>query len=218
MKKTLNLWGVVAIQAVMFIVWGSFGIMSLTNLSIKSFFVVAIWFILFGNVFKWGGGEPKYIIKMTAVCIVAWMAIWTLTELFVAGVFLNISDVACYVFYGFECLLCFASVFLFVVKRTGKKSGKKLFIILSMVLAVAVYIIVTVQVAKTFPDFLPGESPLDIMSGETNMQSMLDVLTGGVSMPRHDMMIKVNAIFYAIESLLLISIFPGEKALGKNAK
>ena len=47
---------------------------------------------------------------------------------------------------------------------------------------------------------------------------MLDVITGGVTMPRHDMMIKINAIFYAVESILLISLFSGEKALCKNTK
>ena len=218
MRKTFILWAAIVMQAIMHIAFGSFGIMSLTNLSYKGFVVAAIWFVIFANVFKWGDGEPQYIIKMTAICTGAWIVIWTLTEMFVAGIFFNISDAACYVFYGFECLVCFGSVFLFGAKRAGKKSGKNLFIILAMVLAVVGYIVVTAQVIKTIPDYLPGESPLDILSGEATMQSMLDVVTSGVSMPRHDMMVKVNAIFYAVESLLLVSLFSGEKALCKNAK
>lgn len=218
MRKTSALCSAVAVQAIMYIALGSFGIMSLTNLSYRGFVVAAIWAVIFANIYIWNGVESENIIKMTAICTGAWIVIWTLTEMFVAGIFFNISDSACYVFYGFECLTCFGSVFLFVAKRTGKKSGKKLFIILAMVLAVVGYIVVTAQVIKTIPDYLPGESPLDILSGEATMQSMLDVVTSGVSMPRHDMMVKVNAIFYAVESLLLVSLFSGEKALCKNAK
>ena len=218
MIKTSALYSAVAVQAIMYIALGSFGIMSLTNLSYRGFVVAAIWAVIFANIFIWGGAESQYIMKMTAICTVAWMAIWTFTEYFVAGIFYNISDSACYVFYGFECLTCFGSVFLIAAKHTGKKSGKNLFIILAMLLAVACYIIATAQVIKIFPDYLPGESPLDIMSGKATTQSMLDVITGGVTMPRHDMMIKINAIFYAVESILLISLFSGEKALCKNTK
>ena len=191
MRKTSALYSAVAVQAIMYIALGSFGIMSLTNLSYRGFVVAAIWAVIFANIYIWNGVESENIIKMTAICTVAWMAIWTFTEYFVAGISYNISDSACYVFYGFECLTCFGSVFLIAAKHTGKKSGKNLFIILAMLLAVACYIIATAQVIKIFP---------------------------GVTMPRHDMMIKINAIFYAVESILLISLFSGEKALCKNTK
>lgn len=218
MRKTSALYSAVAVQAIMYIALGSFGIMSLTNLTGRGFVVAAIWAVIFANIFIWGGAEFQYIMKMTAVCTVAWMAMWTLTEFFVAGIFYEISDAACYVFYGFKCLTCFGSVFLFDAKHTGKKNGKNLFIILAMLLVAACYIIATAQVVKVIPDFWPGESPLDIMYGKAATKSMFDVVTGGVAMPRHDMMIKVNALFYAVESLFLIYLFSDKKDICKNTK
>ena len=194
MKKTMVLWSAVAIQAIMHVVLGSFGIMAVTNLKSGGFVIAAIWFVIFANIFKWGGGEPQYIMKVSAVCMVAWLVIWTVTEMFVVRILFGISEQAGYVFYGLECLACFGSVFLFAAKRAGKKIGKNLFIIVAMVLVGVAYIIATDQVIKNVTDMIPGES-------------FMDMFAGGLRMPRHEMMEKVSAAFYAVESFFLIALF-----------
>ena len=194
MKKTMVLWSAIAIQAIMHVVLGSFGIMSLTNMKSGGFVIAAIWLVIFANVFKWVGGEPKYIIKMAVVCTVSWMVIWTLTEMFLVRILFGISEQAGYFFYGLECLICFGSVFLFAAMRTGKKIRKNLFIIVAMMLVVAAYIIATDQVIKNVVDMIPGES-------------FMDMFAGGLRMPRHEMMEKVSAAFYAVESFFLIALF-----------
>ena len=200
MKKALNLWSVVVFQAVALILLDSFGIMSVMSFRRGGYVVAAIWFVLFANVFKWFGNEPGYIIKMTAIFTVVWIVIWTLTELFVVSILYNFTEVAAYVFYGLECVVCFGSVFLFAARHAGKKMNKNIFIILAMVLVAFAYVILTGQVIKTVTDFDQG-------------QSLFDIFTGGASMPSHAAMEKVNAIFYAIESSCLISMFLGEEAV-----
>ena len=78
--------------------------------------------------------------------------------------------------------------------RTGKKIRKNLFIIVAMMLVVAAYIIATDQVIKNVVDMIPGES-------------FMDMFAGGLRMPRHEMMEKVSAAFYAVESFFLIALF-----------
>ena len=61
MRNTSALCSAVVVQAIMYIALGSFGIMSLTNLSYRGFVVAAIWAVIFANIYIWNGVESENI-------------------------------------------------------------------------------------------------------------------------------------------------------------
>ena len=91
--------------------------------------------------------------------------------------------------YGLESVLAFVIVFVAACRIARMKPTLLWIRVLLMIAVFAAYVAATFYVVKTLPEY--------------SMGSLFDAFVGPATMPRYDAMIKIHALYYALEGLCL---------------
>ena len=189
MKKANLLSLVILAQALLFLVMHSFGIIGITTIGICGFAAMVSWFLLFGITSYCFIGDNRKAMRFAGVATAVLFVIESITELFLVQSLYNFSQEAGYIMYGVESVLAFVIVVV-VACRIARIKPTLLWIrILLMIAVFAAYVAAAFYVVKTLPEYYMG--------------SLFDAFVGPATMPRYDAMIKIHALYYALEGVCL---------------
>ncbi|SDA48101.1 hypothetical protein SAMN02910275_00717 [Butyrivibrio sp. INlla18] len=190
MNKTLFLPLSIFMQGLIFLVLGSLGILPIYNMATPIGIVnLMLWFLVFSSIFVWSGKDLKSSAISGLICLIIWVVIETLTELFLIPMLYEISELLGYIFYAVQSILCLESVF-HVAQYKNKKNGNTnpLFLI-GTVLAAIIYILMIIHFINVLPEY--------------NTSSSLFSLLTENSLPRYEASKKALAIFYSVAGSFL---------------
>ena len=190
MKKANLLPLVILAQAFLFYAMHTFGIISIGTLGIRGFATIAIWFLVYGICSYCITENNTKAIKIGVIATVTMFVIESISEMFLVRILYDVSQPACYVMYAVESVLGLVIVLVLSYRIAGEKTTYFIFRVIAMIVVFAVYIATAIYVVNTLPEF-------------TTSNNLFDVFTSTSVMPRYDAMVKVHALYYALEGACL---------------
>ena len=185
MKKTLFLPLSIFMQGLIFLVLGSLGILPIYNMATpKGIIILMLWFLVFSSIFVWSGKDLKSSAISGLICLIIWIVIETLTELFLIPMLFEISELLGYIFYAFQSILCLESAFEVAQRKSEKTGSKNPLFLIGIVVASIIFVVVIIHFINTLPEYNTSSSFFSMMTDN--------------SLPRYDACKKALAIFYSV--------------------
>ncbi len=190
MKKTLFLPLSIFMQGLIFLALGSLGILTIYNMA-KPIGIInlMLWFLVFSSIFVWSGKDLKSSAISSLICLILWVVIETLTELFLIPMLYEISELLGYIFYALQSILCLESAFEVAQRKSEKTGSKNPLFLIGIVVASIIFVLVIIHFINTLPEYNTSSSFFSMVTDN--------------SLPRYDACKKALAIFYSVAGSFL---------------